>query len=69
MHRRKWVLLSRGLSSAGTGGDNGGGGDGADFGVRVWGHGTKGQLGIESEKVSLADRVPGLHTQRAVELQ
>ncbi|CAM9702752.1 unnamed protein product [Ectocarpus fasciculatus] len=47
--RRKWVLLSRGLSSGGDSGD--GGGDGADFGVRVWGHGTKGQLGIESEKL------------------
>ncbi|CBN77994.1 conserved unknown protein [Ectocarpus siliculosus] len=57
--RRKWVLLSRGLSSAGTGGDSGGGGDGADFGVRVWGHGTKGQLGIESEKLPNKETLMG----------
>lgn len=52
MRRRKWVLLSRGVSSTPSPRSDADGDFG--FGVRVWGHGTKGQLGIPKEKASEA---------------
>lgn len=53
--RRRCGLLRSLASSASPNGaegvDNGAGG-GGDFGVRIWGHGTKGQLGVPKEDVS-----------------
>lgn len=48
MRRRKWVILSRGVSSTPSPRSDAD----RDFGVRVWGHGTKGQLGVPKEKAS-----------------
>eukprot|EP00752_Nemacystus_decipiens_P006950 g6237.t1 len=55
--RRKWMLISssRGVSSTPSSRSDADG----DFGVRVWGHGTKGQLGIPKEKLPNKETIMG----------